>query len=122
MVELCYFPTLKQINTSVQLDVVCKLTEDALDPLVQIIDKDIKQNWPQNWALGNTICAQLSTGFNSIHHNALVPVIQLVLYPVKSVPIQAMRNQFLQQNAVENGVIGFTKVYVDNIYSLCLIH
>ncbi|KAK4823919.1 hypothetical protein QYF61_008305 [Mycteria americana] len=41
-------PTLKQNNTPAQLGVVCKLTEGALDPLVQIIDKDIKQNWPQS--------------------------------------------------------------------------
>ncbi|KAK4826425.1 hypothetical protein QYF61_008958 [Mycteria americana] len=38
--------TLKQINTPAQLGVICKLTEGALGPLVQIIDKDIKQNWP----------------------------------------------------------------------------
>ncbi|KAK4827393.1 hypothetical protein QYF61_017798 [Mycteria americana] len=38
-------PTLQQINTPAQLGVVCKLTEGALDPLIEIIDKDIKQNW-----------------------------------------------------------------------------
>ncbi|KAK4822237.1 hypothetical protein QYF61_011878 [Mycteria americana] len=41
-------PTLQQINTPAQLGVICKLTEGALDPLIQIIDKDIKQDWPQN--------------------------------------------------------------------------
>ncbi|KAK4832899.1 hypothetical protein QYF61_026542 [Mycteria americana] len=40
-------PTLKQINTPAQLRVICKLTEGALHPLIQIIDKDMKQNWPQ---------------------------------------------------------------------------
>ncbi|KAK4826053.1 hypothetical protein QYF61_004168 [Mycteria americana] len=49
-------PTLKQIKTPAQLGVICKLTEGALDPLVQIIDKDIKQNWPQHRALGNSTC------------------------------------------------------------------
>ncbi|PKU41428.1 integral membrane protein dgcr2 idd [Limosa lapponica baueri] len=39
--------TLKQINTPTHLGVVCKLTEGALDPLIQIIDKDVKENWPQ---------------------------------------------------------------------------
>ncbi|KAK4826180.1 hypothetical protein QYF61_006042 [Mycteria americana] len=47
-VPLQSLPTLKQINTPAQLGVICKLTEGALDPLVQIIDKDIKQNWPQH--------------------------------------------------------------------------
>ncbi|KAK4830233.1 hypothetical protein QYF61_009300 [Mycteria americana] len=55
-------PTLQQINTPTQLGVVCKLTEGALDPFVQIIDKDVKQNWPQHRALGNTTCDQPPTG------------------------------------------------------------
>ncbi|KAK4813146.1 hypothetical protein QYF61_013111 [Mycteria americana] len=46
-VPLQSLPTLKQINTPAQLGVVCKLTEGALDPFVQTIDKDIKQDWPQ---------------------------------------------------------------------------
>ncbi|KAK4823850.1 hypothetical protein QYF61_007498 [Mycteria americana] len=46
-IPLQSLPPLKQINTPAQLGVICKLTEGALDPLVQIIDKDIKQNWPQ---------------------------------------------------------------------------
>ncbi|KAK4819038.1 hypothetical protein QYF61_024403 [Mycteria americana] len=53
-VPLQSLPTLKQINTPTQLGVICKLTEGALDPFIQIIDKDIKQNWPQHRALGNT--------------------------------------------------------------------
>ncbi|KAK4827417.1 hypothetical protein QYF61_017847 [Mycteria americana] len=40
-------PLLKQINTPAQLGVICKLTEGALDPFIHIVDKDIKQNWPQ---------------------------------------------------------------------------
>ncbi|KAK4830184.1 hypothetical protein QYF61_008975 [Mycteria americana] len=46
-VPLQSLPTLKQINTPAQLGVICKLAEGALDPFIQIIDKDIKQNWPQ---------------------------------------------------------------------------
>ncbi|KAK4817040.1 hypothetical protein QYF61_026166 [Mycteria americana] len=55
-VPLQSLPTLKQINTPAQLGVICKLTEGALDPLIQIIDRDIKQNWPQHRALGNSAC------------------------------------------------------------------
>ncbi|KAK4826227.1 hypothetical protein QYF61_006268 [Mycteria americana] len=47
-VPLQSLPTLKQINTPTQLGVICKLTEGVLDPFVQITDKDIKKNWPQN--------------------------------------------------------------------------
>ncbi|KAK4830585.1 hypothetical protein QYF61_011820 [Mycteria americana] len=101
---------LKQINTPTQLGVICKLTEGALDPFVQIIDKDIKQNWPQHRALGNTACDRPPTGVNSIHHHSLGPAIQPVLYPAQSTPIQAMSSQFLQENAVGNRVKGFTEV------------
>ncbi|KAK4814185.1 hypothetical protein QYF61_011908 [Mycteria americana] len=46
-IPLQSLPTLKQINTPTQLGVICKLTEGALDPFIQIIDKDSKQDWPQ---------------------------------------------------------------------------
>ncbi|KAK4832009.1 hypothetical protein QYF61_020447 [Mycteria americana] len=85
-VPLQSLPTLKQINTPTQLGVICKLTESVLDPLIQIIDKDVKQNWPQHRALGNTSCDRLPTGVNSIHHHSLGSAIQPVLYPAKSTP------------------------------------
>ncbi|KAK4829728.1 hypothetical protein QYF61_006189 [Mycteria americana] len=109
-VPLQSLPTLQQINTPTQLGVVCKLTESALDPFVQIIDKDVKQNWPQHRALGNTTCDRPPTGVNSIHHHSLGPAVQPVLYPAKSTPVQAMSSQFLQENAVGNRVKGFTEV------------
>ncbi|KAK4823254.1 hypothetical protein QYF61_000221 [Mycteria americana] len=88
-----------QINTPAQLGVICKLTEGTLNPLVQIIDKDIKQDWPQHRPLGNTACDLPPTGVNSIRHDSLGLAIQPVLYPAKSTPVQAMSSQFLQENA-----------------------
>ncbi|KAK4814106.1 LOW QUALITY PROTEIN: hypothetical protein QYF61_008201, partial [Mycteria americana] len=58
-VPLQSLPTLEQIDTAAQFGIICKLTESALDPLIQIPDKDIKQNWPQHRALGNTACDRL---------------------------------------------------------------
>ncbi|KAK4824075.1 hypothetical protein QYF61_010586, partial [Mycteria americana] len=75
-VPLQSLPTLQQINTPTQLGVICKLTEGALDPFVQIIDKDVKQNWPQHRALGNNTWDRPPTGFNSIHHHSLGPAVQ----------------------------------------------
>ncbi|KAK4830739.1 hypothetical protein QYF61_013189 [Mycteria americana] len=109
-VPLQSLPTLKQINTPAQFGVICKLPEGALDPFVQIIDKDIKQNWPQHRALGNTACDRPPTGVNSIHHHSLGLAIQPVLYPGQSTHLQAMSSQFLQENAVGNHVKGFTEV------------
>jgi len=45
-IPLQSLPTLEQIDTPTQLGVICKLTEGALNPLIQIIDKDI--DWTQN--------------------------------------------------------------------------
>ncbi|KAK4831231.1 hypothetical protein QYF61_016329, partial [Mycteria americana] len=101
-VPLQSLPTLQQINTPTQLGVICKLTESTLDPFVQIIDKDVKQNWPQHRALGNTACDRPPTGVNSIHHHSLGPAVQPVLYQAKSTPVQAMSSQFLQENALCN--------------------
>ncbi|KAK4824898.1 hypothetical protein QYF61_021138 [Mycteria americana] len=80
-IPLQSLPTLKQINTPAQLGVICKLTEGALNPFIQIIDKDIKQDWPQHRALGNTTCDRPPTGVNSFHRHSLGPAIQPVLYP-----------------------------------------
>ncbi|KAK4811398.1 hypothetical protein QYF61_003397 [Mycteria americana] len=54
-VPLQSLPTPQQINTPAQLGVVCKVTEGALNPFIQIIDKDIKQDWPQHRALGTPL-------------------------------------------------------------------
>ncbi|KAK4822041.1 hypothetical protein QYF61_006954 [Mycteria americana] len=80
-IPLQSLPPFKQINTPAQLGVICKLTEGALDPFVQIIDKDIKQDWPQHRALGNTACDRPPTGVNSIHHHSLgVRLVQGCVY------------------------------------------
>jgi len=46
--------TLQQINTPTQPSVTCKLTEGALNPLIQIIDKDVNQD-QQKQALASLI-------------------------------------------------------------------
>jgi len=76
-------PVLEQIDTPAQLGVICKLTEGSLNPLIQVIDKYVNQDRPQNGALGNTTCDQPPAGFNSIHHHSLCLAIQPVLYPDK---------------------------------------
>jgi len=38
-IPLQSLPTLEQIDTPTQLGVICKLTEGALNPLIQMIDK-----------------------------------------------------------------------------------
>ena len=43
-ITLYGLPTLRLIDTSSQLGVICKLIEGALNALIQIINKDIKQD------------------------------------------------------------------------------
>jgi len=59
------------MDTSSQLGVICKLTEGALDALIQVISKDIKQDAPAYWSLGNTTSDRPPAGFNSFHHQIL---------------------------------------------------
>jgi len=56
-------PTLQQNNTPAQLGVISKVTESALHPLIQVSDKDIEQDWPQNWALEDTRDLWLATSW-----------------------------------------------------------
>jgi len=43
-IHLSGFPTLRQINTFSHLGMTCKRTEGAVNLLIQVINKDIKQD------------------------------------------------------------------------------
>jgi len=47
-IPLQSLPALKQTDTPSQLGVIYNLAKGPLNPLIQIIDKDVKQDWPQN--------------------------------------------------------------------------
>ncbi|PKU38475.1 rna-directed dna polymerase from mobile element jockey-like [Limosa lapponica baueri] len=72
------FSTLQQVDTPTQLGVVGKFTEGPLDPLVQIIYKDVEENQPRYQALWDTTRGWPPTGFNSIRHHCLGPSLQSV--------------------------------------------
>jgi len=44
-VPLDGIPSLRHVNHTTQLGVICKLAEGALDPAVCVIDEDTKQHW-----------------------------------------------------------------------------
>lgn len=121
-VPLQGLPTLQQTDTSPQLGVICKLPEGALNSLIQIINKGIKEGGPQHRLWRNTTHDRLPAGFHSVHHLSLGLAIQPVSNPAKSVPVQAMCCQLLQENTVGDRVKGFAEVRVDRIHSLSLIH
>ncbi|KAK4827094.1 hypothetical protein QYF61_014196 [Mycteria americana] len=53
-VPLDGIPSLRHVNCTTQLGVVCKLAEGALDPTVCVIDEDIKHYWSQYGPLRDT--------------------------------------------------------------------
>ncbi|PKU45443.1 wd repeat-containing protein hypothetical protein [Limosa lapponica baueri] len=86
-----------------------------------IIDKDVKENWPQYRALGDTTRDQPPT--IELHSPPLSgPGLQPVFNPVESPPVQAMGSQFLQEDTVGDCIKDLTKVQVNNVHSLSLIH
>ena len=54
--------SLRHVDCTTQLGVICKLAEGALDPAVCITDEDIKQYWSQYGPLRDTTCHQSSFG------------------------------------------------------------
>lgn len=70
-----------------------------LIPVVQIVVEDINQDWTQYRALGNPTCQLSLAPFAST-----LQAQPSSLYCIQSVPAQDMDIQFLQENAVENGV------------------
>ncbi|RMC15380.1 hypothetical protein DUI87_07571 [Hirundo rustica rustica] len=47
-------PPFQQIDTCFQLSVICKLTNERLNTLIHVINKNIGQNWPQHRPLRDT--------------------------------------------------------------------
>jgi len=80
-IPLQSFLFLWQIGMPVQLGVICKFTEAALNSLIKILDEDIKQNLPQYWVLGTL----LVTRFNSVHDIPLGLAIQPGFYLANNV-------------------------------------
>ncbi|RMC04413.1 hypothetical protein DUI87_19235 [Hirundo rustica rustica] len=115
-------PTFQQIDICSQLGVICKFTDGGLNPLIQIISKDIKQDWPQQRSLRDTTSDWPQTGCSTVHHHSLGLAIQPFLNPEKSAPVKAVGCQLLQEYALEDSVKGLAEVQVDNIHSLPCIH
>lgn len=51
------------------MDVISKLPEGTSDPLIQILDKNVKQNWLQYRALGKSTGVQPPAGLNSTYYD-----------------------------------------------------
>ncbi|KAJ7413022.1 hypothetical protein BTVI_44355 [Pitangus sulphuratus] len=84
-------PILQQIYIPNQLGVVHKFTEGTLDPFIQIINKDVRQDWGQYGfpnTLGNIPSDRLPTGCSTVHQDSPDLTIQSVPKLVNSAPVQ----------------------------------
>lgn len=88
---------------------ICKLT---FEPLNQITDKNVKQNWPEDWNLQDATGDWLPTGLSCIHYDYLSLAIQPVLHQV-----EPQKNSFSRRM-----VSNTTKIQVNNIHSLSIIY
>ena len=70
--------TLGRISHSSQLCITCKLAEDMLCPISQVINEDVEKDWPQYWFLGYSATYWPPTGLRAMDHNLLGPAIQPV--------------------------------------------
>ncbi|RMB98990.1 hypothetical protein DUI87_24535 [Hirundo rustica rustica] len=115
-------PTFQQINTHSQLSVACKITNEKLNTLIGVINKNIDQSWPQHRPLRDTTGDWLPAGCSTIPHHSLGLAMQPVPNSVKSAPVQATGCQLIQECAGGDSVKGLAEVQIDNIHGPSCIH
>ncbi|KAK4806151.1 hypothetical protein QYF61_001078 [Mycteria americana] len=76
-VPLDGIPSLRHVNCTTQLGVICKLAEGALNPTVYVIDEDIKQDWSQYGPLRDTTCHRSPSGQKYLFSNSVAPLCRL---------------------------------------------
>ncbi|KAK4828525.1 hypothetical protein QYF61_026947 [Mycteria americana] len=109
-------------NCTIQLGVVSKLVEGALDPTVYVIDEDIKQYWSQYGPLRDTTCHQYPSEHGAVDHYPLDATIQSIPHPLNSPSIRFISLQFREKDVVGDLVKGLTEVHIDDIHSSSLVH
>ncbi|RMC06468.1 hypothetical protein DUI87_15903 [Hirundo rustica rustica] len=68
-VPLQSLPTLQQMDTLTQFGVIHELA-NRFDPFIQIIRKDIKQEWAQHGSLGDPTSDWMPAGRSTVHRNS----------------------------------------------------
>ena len=99
-VPLDGIPSFCCINCTTQLSVICKLAEGALDPIIYVTDKDIKQYWSQDRALRNTTHHWPLLGCRASNHHFLGVAFKPILYPLNGPPFKSISLQFGDQDVI----------------------
>ncbi|KAK4827897.1 hypothetical protein QYF61_022320 [Mycteria americana] len=105
-VPLHGIPSLRHVNRTTQLGVICRLAEGALDPTAYVIDEDTKQYWSQYRPLRDT---------TSVDHYLLDATIQPIPHPPNSPPIKSVSLQLREEDVVGDRIEGLTEVQTTSI-------
>lgn len=75
------------VSGTTQLAGICKLAEAALNPIIYVSDKCVKEYWSQNRALWDATHHQPPFGHKTMEHNPQAATTQPILYPPSSLQI-----------------------------------
>ncbi|XP_048790014.1 uncharacterized protein LOC125688256 [Lagopus muta] len=121
-VPLNGIPSFHRINRTTQLGVVSKLAEGALNSLIDVINKDVKEHRSQDRPLGDTTCYRPPPGHRAIDHHPLSAAFQPIAYPSGRPPIKSTSLQFGDEDVVGDHVKGLAQVQVNDIGRLPFVH
>ncbi|PKU46851.1 solute carrier family 22 member 7- hypothetical protein [Limosa lapponica baueri] len=115
LLELVQLPldailSLRHVNCTIQLSVICNLAEGALDPTLYVIGKDIKQYWSQYRPLRDTTYHQSPSGHSAIDHYPLDATIQPIPLPPNCPFIKLIPLQFREKDVVGDHVKDLTEI------------
>ena len=110
------------INHTTQLGVICKLAKGVLNPIVYVVDKDIKQYQSQDRPLRDTTRYWPPPGHGDIDHHSLGATFKPISCPLNGPPIKSISLNFGDQNVMWDHVKGLAEVQVDNTACSSLVN
>ena len=121
-VPLGAIPSFCCISCTTQLGVICKLPEEALNPIIYVMDRDVEEHQSQDGPLGNTTHEHSPPAQRAIANNPLVTTTQTIPCPLSSPPFEPISLQFRDKDVVRARIKGLAEVQADNISCLSLVH
>ena len=91
-----------------------KLAESALDPIIYVLDKDVKEHWSQDKHLGVTAHYQPPLGHKVIDYSPLAVTFQPILYPPNSPPFKFVSLQFRDKGEVGDRIKDLAEVQLED--------
>jgi len=86
--------------------VTIKLAEGALNPIIYVTHKDIKEYPFQHDPPRDSICHQTPPGHKAVVHGPLAVIIQSISYPLNCAPFETVPIQFRNKGVVWDHVKG----------------